>query len=89
MSESKIQAKVIKKLEANGFYVIKISKSNKNGIPDLIVIPRASNVFFIEMKDTGEKAGPLQEFRISELERHGVKAFVLDNEDINEILNNI
>lgn len=89
MSESKIQAKVIKKLEANGFYVLKISKSNKNGIPDLIVIPKGSNTFFIEMKDTGKKAEPLQDFRIGELNKHGIKAFVLDNEDINEILNNI
>ena len=39
MTEQQIQAKRIKELEAEGYYVIKLVKTNKNGIPDLIAIP--------------------------------------------------
>ena len=36
MTEQQIQKRRIKELEAEGYYVIKLIKTNKNGIPDLI-----------------------------------------------------
>ena len=47
MSEQQIQTKRIKQLESEGYYVIKLVKTNKNGIPDLIAIPPNSDVEFI------------------------------------------
>ena len=44
MTEQQIQAKIIKKLEAQGYYVIKLVQTNKPGIPDLIAIPKDSDV---------------------------------------------
>ena len=38
MTEQQIQSKRIKELEAEGYYVIKLIKTNKNGIPDLSLI---------------------------------------------------
>lgn len=73
MKEQQIQAKKIKELEAQGFYVIKLINTNKNGIPDLIAIPPASDVQFIEVKKPDGKMSKLQEFRKRELENHGVK----------------
>ena len=35
MTEQQIQSKKIKELEAEGYYVIKLIKTNKNGIPDV------------------------------------------------------
>ena len=55
MTEQKIQAKVIKEMEAKGYYVIKLKMTNKNGIPDLIAIPPNSDVEFIEVKKTNGK----------------------------------
>ncbi len=46
--EGKIQARKIKELEDQGYYVVKLMKTNKNGIPDLIAIPKDSDVLFIE-----------------------------------------
>ena len=40
MTEQQIQTKLIKELEDKGYYVIKLVKTNKNGIPDLIAIPK-------------------------------------------------
>ena len=73
MTEQQIQAKRIKQLEAQGYYVIKLINTNKNGIPDLIAIPRKSDVLFVEVKGPKGKVSKLQEFRISELNAHGVK----------------
>ena len=46
MTEQAIQTKRIKQLEAEGYYVIKLVQTNKNGIPDLIAIPPESGVLF-------------------------------------------
>ena len=73
MKEQQIQAKKIKELEAQGFYVIKLINTNKNGIPDLIAIPPDSDVQFSEVKKPDGKMSKLQEFRKRELENHGVK----------------
>ena len=76
MTEQQIQSRLIKELEAKGYYVIKLVKTNNNGIPDLIAIPKNSDVEFIEVKRKNGKVSPLQEYRIKELIKHGVKAIV-------------
>lgn len=76
MKESQIQAKKIKELEAQGYYVIKLVKTNRNGIPDIIAIPPNSDVEFYEVKGPLGKLSKLQEYRIKELTEHGVKAEV-------------
>ena len=55
MTEQQIQSKRIKELEEEGYYVIKLIKTNKNGIPDLIAIPKDCNVLFSEIKNLKEK----------------------------------
>ena len=73
MKEQQLQTKRIKELEAQGYYVIKLVSTNKNGIPDLIAIPRNSDVLFIEVKGPKGRLSKLQEFRIKELNSHGIK----------------
>jgi hypothetical protein len=72
MTEQQIQAKKIKELEADGYYVIKLVKTNKNGIPDLIAIPYGAHVEFIEVKTPTGKMSKLQEYRRKELLEHGL-----------------
>lgn len=71
MTEQQIQLKRIKQLEAEGYYVIKLIQTNKNGIPDLIAIPPDSNVIFSEVKKPKGKLSRLQEYRLKELEAYG------------------
>jgi Holliday junction resolvase-like predicted endonuclease len=73
MKESVIQSKKIKELEAQGYYVIKLIKTNRNGIPDLIAIPKGSDVLFVEVKGPNGKTSPLQDWRIEELKQHNIK----------------
>jgi Holliday junction resolvase-like predicted endonuclease len=76
MKESQIQSKKIKELEAQGYYVIKLIKTNRNGIPDLIAIPPDSDVLFVEVKGPTGKLSSLQEYRIKELADKNIKTEV-------------
>ncbi len=73
MTEQQIQSKRIKELESIGYYVVKLIKTNKNGIPDLIAIPPDSDVLFVEVKTPKGKTSKLQEYRLEELKKHGVR----------------
>lgn len=81
MTEQQIQAKRIKELEAEGYYVIKLMKTNKNGIPDLIAIPPESDVLFCEVKKYNGQLTKLQEYRIKELQSYGIKTEVYKGGD--------
>jgi Holliday junction resolvase len=73
--ESKIQAEVIAIMEGKGFFVVKLIKTNKNGIPDLLCM-RKDEYFFIEVKSAKGKLSKIQEYRIKELEKFYIKTFV-------------
>jgi Holliday junction resolvase len=76
MTEQQIQKKRIEELERQGYYVIKLIKTNKNGIPDLIAIPPGSDVLFSEVKKPEGKVSKLQEYRLKELTKYGFKTEV-------------
>ena len=74
MTEQKIQAKRIKQLEAEGYFVLKLVKTNKNGIPDLLALHPDKPILFVEVKTKNGKISKLQEYRIKELNEHGFTA---------------
>ena len=76
MTEQQLQTKKIKELEGAGYYVIKLLKTNKNGIPDLLALHSSYGIEFYEIKDKKGKVSKLQEFRINELKKNGFKAEV-------------
>lgn len=80
MTEQQIQTKKIKELEGRGYYVIKLTKTNKNGIPDLIAIPKDSDVMFIEVKTPKGRLSALQEYRIKEIQNHGIDVIIYRGE---------
>lgn len=75
--ESAIQARIIKRMEAQGYYVIKLLLTNKNGIPDLLCL-KDGKTSFIEVKRPGEKPRALQEYRHNELRELGFDVMILD-----------
>jgi hypothetical protein len=80
MREQQIQAKRIKQLESEGYYVIKLIRTNKNGIPDLIAIPKGADVLFSEIKTPKGRLSEIQKYRIAELEKHGLKTEIYKND---------
>lgn len=73
---SKHQTKTIKKMESEGYYVINLIKTNKNGIPDLLCLKEGEVPTFIECKEVKDTLKPLQEYRIKELNNLGFAAYV-------------
>ena len=80
MTEQAIQRKLIKQLEADGYYVIKLTVTNKTGIPDLIAL-KPNEVRFIEVKRPNGKVSKIQEYRIKELRSLGFTADVYRGEN--------
>jgi hypothetical protein len=76
MKEQQLQTKIIKRLEEQGWYVIKLIKTNKNGIPDLVAF-KDNDFQFIEVKTEAGKLSELQKFRIEELKTKGFKVYEL------------
>jgi len=75
MKEQLIQSKIIKQLEADGWYVLKLIKTNKNGIPDIVAF-RNNEFQFIEVKTEKGVLSELQKYRIKELQDLGFKVHV-------------
>jgi Holliday junction resolvase len=80
LTEQAIQRKLIKQLEADGYYVIKLTVTNKTGIPDLIAL-KPNEVRFIEVKRPNGKVSKIQEYRIKELRSLGFTADVYRGEN--------
>ena len=76
MREQQIQKKRIDQLENEGYYVIKLIKTNKNGIPDVLALHPERGIKFYEIKTPKGKVSKLQEYRIKELKEYGFSAEV-------------
>ena len=76
MTEQRIQKKRIDQLEKEGYYVLKLIKTNKNGIPDLLGIHPDGRVIFSEIKTPTGRLSKIQEYRLRELEGYGFKTEV-------------
>lgn len=77
MTESKIQKKIIDHYQNAGFMVVKLMKTNQNGIPDLMVLKNGI-CKFVEVKKPGGKISQLQKYRIDKLRQQGFEAVVMD-----------
>lgn len=77
MTEQQLQTKIIKDLEKKGYYTIKTIKLNKNGLPDIFAFKDGLTTM-IEVKAKGKKLRELQNFRIEEVKKFGVKSFWCD-----------
>jgi len=75
MLENKIQTKIKKKLEKEGWEVIKLIKTSMIGIPDLMAL-KDGKVKFIEVKQTIGILSEIQKLRIKQLKNKGFEVLV-------------
>jgi len=73
---SKHQTKTIKQYEKDGYFVINLIRTNKNGIPDLLCLKDGEVPLFVECKEKTDTLKPLQKYRIEELIKLGFEAIV-------------
>jgi len=75
MSEATHQKKIIKKLESQGYYVLKLISTNKTGIPDILAL-KPNDIKFIEVKGVKTPVSELQKYRLKELISCGFDATI-------------
>ena len=80
MLESKIQKKIINRLQEEGWLCIKLIKTTLNGIPDLIC-HRKGETMYIEVKRPLGKLSELQKIRIEQLRNKGIKTLIWEDYD--------
>ena len=84
MRESQIQHQIIKWLESQGWLVVKIIQTNKNGWPDLQLHAFGVTIF-IEVKSENGKLSELQKYRHKQLIDKGF--FVITTSSLNHLQN--
>lgn len=75
MLESAIQTKIKKRLEKDGWEVIKLIKTSWIGIPDLMAL-KDGKIKFIEVKQTIGILSEIQKLRIKQLKEKGFEVLV-------------
>jgi Holliday junction resolvase len=87
MLESKIQSGIIKKLELQGYFVIKLIATNKNGIADILALKNGKAIF-IEVKQPTGVLSELQKLRIKQLTDLGFECKVWTDYQVDFMLKN-
>lgn len=77
MTEAQIQSKIIDRYEKDGYMVVKLIQTNKNGICDLLLL-KDGIASFIEVKTETGRLSELQKYRIKQLEEKGFKVEVVN-----------
>lgn len=75
MKESEIQSKMIRYLEKQGYLVVKIIQTTKNGWPD-IQAHKDGQTIFIEVKAPNGKVSELQHYRHQQLRNQNFKVII-------------
>lgn len=76
---SKFQTKIIREYEKLGYYVLKLTITNKTGIPDLLCLKHNEIPLFVECKEKTDTVKPLQDYRRRELIELGFNAIILQD----------
>jgi Holliday junction resolvase len=87
MLESKIQTKIKKKLENQGYLVIKLVSTSCNGIPDLMCL-KDGKAIFIEVKQPTGVLSELQKLRIKQLKGLGFEVKIWIDYEVDFMLKN-
>ena len=76
---SKIQQKTIKEYESQDYYVINLTRTNKQGIADLLCLKKGCPPLFIECKEKTDTFKPLQEYRSREVLKYGAEFLLIED----------
>ena len=76
MSESKLQASILKWLKIHGFYAIKTIVCNVNGVSDILTCSPKGKFVAIEVKYGTNTPSKLQEYNIDQVNKRGGIGFV-------------
>jgi hypothetical protein len=80
MKEQQYQKKISDDLEKQGYFVINLIKTNRNGIPDLLALKKCNcdcePIKFIECKTPKGKLSSIQEYMLTLLQNYSTSVSV-------------
>ena len=79
--EAKFQAKLIKFWEGLGWTAVRLLRTSKGGMPDVVLLHPERATVFVEVKRAGEEARSVQVYRHQELRRVGFDVRVVSPAD--------
>ena len=79
--EAKFQARLITFWEGLGWTVVRLLRTSKGGMPDVLLLHPARPTVFVEVKRAGERPRPVQEYRHQELRQLGFDVRVVSPGD--------
>lgn len=79
---SKHQEKVAKSWQDKGYVVIKLSKTNHNGIADLLVAKSGEQTMLIECKEQNDTIKPLQLVQNKRIAKQAGFLFLIDKSGV-------
>jgi Holliday junction resolvase len=89
MLEQARQKKITNRLQKEGWLVVKLIKTNMNGIPDLVAF-KEGKTMFIEVKQPTGVLSEIQKIRIKQLKQQGFEVNVwTDYQVAFDISNNV
>lgn len=89
VSEKKLEIYLRKETKARGGWCFKLLPFEQAGLPDRFCIMPYNQLFFAEVKTTGQKLRPIQKVIIKKLRDLGCEVYVVDSyEQVNEMLDN-
>src|SRR5690349_1380031 len=75
--EKKLETNLFKLVKKLGGYALKFFCLSFTGMPDRIVLMPGGRIWFVEVKDTGKKPTPRQEFVIGWLRKLGFEVWIM------------
>jgi Holliday junction resolvase len=89
MTEQQVQRKIIKWLEDNDYYVVKVISASKSGVPDILACSPDGKFVAIEVKTPQKKnnTSKLQDYNLNKIRECGGIAFVAWSVD--EVISNL
>ena len=82
MRESSIEKRLKNEVEKIGGKALKFVSPGVTGIPDRIILLPGGKIIFIELKATGKKLRPMQEYRAKELRALGFDVRCIDSVEL-------
>lgn len=89
-SEKVIEKKLFELCKLNGGLCLKFFSSHNIGFPDRICLFPRAKIVFVELKTTGQKPRPIQEFAHNKLRKLGFRVEVVDStEQVTDLITDI
>lgn len=79
-NEKRLERKLTDLVKANGGVAVKFHSVYATGYPDRIVIMPGGVIYFVELKSTGKKPSPKQQFIHDQLRDLNCSIYVIDDE---------